>query len=127
MKFDLPFINACLNLLSSVFLVLGWIAIRKKQILKHKNLMITAFISSAVFLACYLYYHFTTGHFVFKGEGMQKTVYLIILIPHIILATLMVPMIIMTFVYAFKSNWEEPDNKYVAKHRKLAKITLPIL
>ena len=126
MNFDLPFVNACLNLLSSVFLVLGWMAIKKKNIEKHKNLMITAFISSAVFLICYLYYHYTAGHFIFKGEGMQRTIYLIILIPHIILAAAMVPMIIMTFVFAFKSNWEEPDNKYVAKHKKLAKITLPI-
>ena len=126
MKFDLPFINACLNLLSSIFLILGWVAIKKKNIIKHKNLMITAFITSAVFLMCYLYYHYTVGHLVFKGEGMVRTVYLIILVPHIILAALMVPMIIATFVYAFKSNWEDPEDKYVAKHRKLAKITLPI-
>ena len=126
MNFDLPFVNACLNFLSTIFLILGMVAIKKKNIVKHKNLMITAFISSAVFLMCYLYYHYTAGHFIFKGEGMVRTIYLIILVPHIILAAVMVPMIIMTFVYAFKSNWEEPDNLYVKKHKKLAKFTLPI-
>jgi putative membrane protein len=126
MNFDLPFVNACLNFLSSVFLVLGCVAIKKKKINTHKNFMITAFLSSAVFLACYLYYHYTAGHFIFKGEGLQKTVYLIILLPHILLAIVMVPMIIITFYYAFKSDWNDAENVYVAKHRKLAKKTLPI-
>ena len=126
MKFDLPLLNACLNFISMTLLILGWRAIKKQKIDLHKKLMVSAFISSTLFLVSYLYYHYTSGHFMFNGEGLQKTIYLIILFPHIVLAIVMVPMIITTFIYAFKSDWQEPDNIYVAKHRKLAKKTLPI-
>ena len=115
---DLPFINACLNMLSSVFLILGFIAVKKKKIELHKKYMVTAFCTSALFLACYLYYHFTAGHFKFTGEGTIRTIYFIILVPHILLAMVMVPMILMTFYHGFKDNQ--------AKHRKIAKVTLPI-
>ena len=118
MELGLPLLNACLNMLSSVFLILGWIAIKKKKQETHKKLMITAFCTSALFLAFYLYYHFTQGHFKFTGEGLQKTIYLIILVPHILLAMAMVPMIIMSFIFAFKGK--------LVKHMKLAKLTLPI-
>ena len=118
MNFDLPFLNACLNMLSTVFLVLGWRAIRKKQISKHKKLMILAFCTSALFLSFYLYYHFTQGHFKFTGEGLKRTIYLFILGPHILLAMIMVPMIITTFIFAFRGQ--------LVSHRKLARITLPI-
>lgn len=118
MELGLPLLNACLNMLSSVFLILGWIAIKKNKQEAHKKLMITAFCTSALFLAFYLYYHFTQGHFKFNGEGLQKTIYLIILVPHIILAMVMVPMIIISFILAFKGK--------LAKHKKLARVTLPI-
>lgn len=115
---DLPFINATLNAVSSFFLILGFIFIKKKNIPKHKFCMITALITSTAFLSFYLYYHFTAGHFRFAGEGSIRTIYLIILVPHIILAALMVPMIIITFVYAFRGQ--------ITSHKKLAKFTLPI-
>lgn len=118
MQFDLPLINASLNFLSTLLLISGFIAIKKKKEDTHKKLMIAAFVTSAVFLACYLYYHFTAGHFKFTGEGLLRTVYFIILIPHILLAMVMLPMILMTFNHAFKSRWE--------KHKKLAKFTFPI-
>ena len=115
---DLPLINACLNMLSSVFLISGWVTVKKNKVEAHKKLMITAFATSALFLACYLYYHFTAGHFKFTGEGTIRTMYFIILVPHILLAMVMVPMILRTFYLAFKDERE--------KHRKIAKVTLPI-
>ena len=115
---DLPLINACLNGLSTIILIAGFVAIKKKKEDAHKKLMISAFITSAVFLACYLYYHFTAGHFKFTGEGTIRTIYFLILVPHILLAMVMLPMIIMTFLRAFKGQWE--------KHKKIAKITFPI-
>ena len=118
MTIDLPLINACLNGLSTILLISGFIAIKKKKEDTHKKLMISAFITSGVFLACYLYYHFTAGHFKFTGEGTIRTIYFLILVPHILLAMIMLPMIIMTFLRAFKGQWE--------KHRKIAKITFPI-
>ena len=118
MTIDLPLINACLNGLSTLLLIFGFIAIKIRKQNTHKNLMISAFITSAVFLACYLYYHFTAGHFKFTGEGTIRTIYFLILVPHILLAMVMLPMIIMTFLRAFKGQWE--------KHKKIAKITFPI-
>ena len=115
---DLPLINAGLNFLSSVFLVTGFLAIKQGKKQKHKKLMISAFITSAIFLTCYLYYHFTQGHIKFEGTGAIKFVYLLILIPHIILAMVMLPMIFATFYYAFKEKFDS--------HRRLAKITFPI-
>lgn len=115
---DFPLINACLNMLSTVFLVLGYIAVKKKKIEIHKKFMVTALCTSALFLTSYLYYHFTSGHFKFTGEGVIRTVYFIILVPHILLAAGMVPMILRTFYLAFKGEEE--------KHRKIAKVTLPI-
>ena len=80
--------------------------------------MITAFCTSALFLTSYLYYHFTAGHFKFTGEGTIRTIYFIILVPHILLAMVMVPMILRTFYLAFKDERE--------KHLKIARVTLPI-
>ena len=57
---DLPFINACLNALATVFLALGLVFIKKGNKTAHRNCMISAFVTSAMFLACYLTYHINT-------------------------------------------------------------------
>lgn len=114
----IPTINASLNLLSLVFLILGFIFIRKGNKHLHKRLMISAFISSAVFLIFYLIYHYYAGHKVYNGVGVARLIYLLILFTHVILAVLMVPFILATFFYAFKADFN--------KHKKLAKITFPV-
>ena len=114
----LPLINACLNLLSLIFLVMGLIQIKKKNQLLHKKLMITAFICSSLFLLSYLLYHYNYENSICIVKDWRRTLYFFLLIPHIILAILMLPLILITFFYAFK-------NKF-AKHRWLAKITFPI-
>jgi uncharacterized membrane protein YozB (DUF420 family) len=86
--------------------------------------MIAAFAVSAAFLACYLTYHFGRQYYygvaskAFPGTGVWKTIYLAVLIPHIILAIVMLPMIFATFWRAYREQWE--------KHRRIARITLPI-
>lgn len=115
---DLPLINACLNFISATLLVCGFVAIKKKNKEVHKNFMIAAFCTSALFLTSYLYYHFTAGHLLFQGTGSVKTIYFIILIPHILLAMAMLPMILMTFFFIFRGQ--------VVAHRKIAKWTFPI-
>lgn len=80
--------------------------------------MVSALFFSSVFLTGYLIYHYHHGSTKFPELGWIKTLYLSILFPHIILAVVMVPMIVMTFNYAFRKNWE--------KHKKLARITFPI-
>jgi len=114
----LPGINATLNACSTILLVLGFIAIKKKRVEAHKKFMGSAFIFSTVFLTTYLYYHYHVGHTAFPGSGLIKTIYLIILIPHIILAAVMVPMILMTFYFALSGKFDS--------HKKIARWTLPI-
>lgn len=115
---DLPSLNALLNLFSTICLTLGYIAIKRKKTETHKKFMISALVFSAFFLTGYLVYHYHHGSTKFPELGWIKTIYLIILIPHIILAAAMVPMIAFTFHYAFTGQFE--------KHKKIARLTFPI-
>ncbi|MBT3981342.1 MAG: DUF420 domain-containing protein [Bacteriovoracaceae bacterium] len=115
---DLPCLNAGLNSLSFILLLAGYCAIRKNQKSLHIKLMLSATAVSAAFLTSYLIYHAHAGSKAFPDLGWIKTIYLIILVPHIILAAVMVPMILVTFYHAFKQNHDS--------HKKWAKLTLPI-
>ena len=115
---DLPLINACLNGLATVFLVLGFVFIKKGNKTAHRNSMISAFVTSAVFLACYLIYHFNTGSTKFLEPAWFKPIYLTILITHIILAVVILPLIFITFSRALKERFEQ--------HKKIAKWTWPL-
>ena len=57
---QMPTLNAALNGLAGVFLLLGYIFIKREQCTAHKRCMIAAFITSAIFLACYLWYHYAS-------------------------------------------------------------------
>jgi uncharacterized membrane protein YozB (DUF420 family) len=115
---NLPAINAFLNSCATFCLITGYLKIKAGHEKQHKMYMVSALFFSAIFLSCYLVYHYNFGSKGFPDLGWIKTVYLIILVPHIIFAALMVPMIVMTFFFAFTDKRE--------KHKKWAKITLPI-
>lgn len=115
---DLPTLNASLNSIAAFLLLSGYIAIKKNQKVLHRNLMISALVVSAAFLTSYLIYHYHVPSKKFPDLGWIKTVYLLILVPHIILAAIMVPMILKTFWHAYKQEWE--------KHKKIARLTFPI-
>lgn len=115
---QIPGLNASLNASATICLLAGYISIKNKKISFHKFFMVSALIFSALFLGFYLYYHSHVGSKIFPDLGLIKTIYLAILIPHIILAAVMVPFILGTFFYAFKGDF--------IKHKKWAKITLPI-
>ncbi len=117
---NLPATNAVFNLLSTCCLTLGYYFIKKinRDEQKHKICMFLALFFSTIFLIGYLIYHYNHGSTKFPDLGWIKTLYLTILIPHIILAVVMVPMIIMTFYYALSGNFQ--------KHKKIARITFPI-
>lgn len=115
---DLPTLNATLNSIAGVLLLSGYVAIKKGKRDLHRNIMVSALIVSALFLTSYLIYHYHVPSKKFPDLGLVKTIYLLILIPHIILAAVMVPMILKTFWHAFRGEWE--------KHKKIAKITFPI-
>ena len=116
---DLPVVNASLNALSTVFLTLGYIFIKQRKQNAHRNCMISAFITSAIFLACYLTYHITVKAVTkFQGQGIVRPIYFSILITHIILAITIVPMILITLSRAQKQRFD--------RHKKIARWTWPL-
>ena len=115
---DLPKVNASLNALSAVLLIAGLICIKKKNATWHKRCMLGALTSSAVFLACYLSYHYLACSTSFSGQGWSRILYFSILIPHTILATGILPFILIAVFHALRSNFE--------KHRKFARWVWPI-
>ena len=70
-----PTLNACLNAASALLLILGWVCIKNKKIDAHRVCMSAAFLTSSLFLVCYLYYHYHVGSVHFKGTGPIRTVY----------------------------------------------------
>src|SRR6056297_3469644 len=82
----LPALNATLNTIAAVLLVLAFVAIKRGDVERHKKLMLSATAVSAAFLTSYLIYHFGFGSVPFTHQGTARTVYFAILIPHVILA-----------------------------------------
>lgn len=115
---NLPFINACMNFCSTLCLISGFIFIKNKNEDAHKKSMMLALVFSTLFLIGYLIYHANVPSTVFPELGIIKTIYLSILIPHIILAALMLPLIFTVVYFAIKKNF--------IKHKKWAKFTFPI-
>ncbi len=116
---DLPAVNATLNGLSAVLLTGGFIAIKTGRKIAHRNCMIAAFCTSAVFLGCYLTYHITVKtvtHFV--DPAWFRPYYLTLLATHTILAAAIVPMILITLHRARKEQFEA--------HKKIARWTWPL-
>jgi putative membrane protein len=111
-------VNAMLNAASTVILLAGYWAIKNRREGLHKNLMISAFIVSALFLMSYVYYHSQVGDTKFLGTGWIRPVYFFILITHIVLSMVVFPMILSTIYFGLT------DKR--ATHRKIARITLPI-
>jgi uncharacterized membrane protein YozB (DUF420 family) len=104
----LPTINASLNASAGVFLILGGIAIKNKDRVRHRILMICAFACSALFLCAYLYYHLSSrGISRYPGHGILKAIYFFVLIPHTILAVTIVPFIIMAIRHALRGEYEK--------------------
>lgn len=114
----LPTINACLNGASAVLLTSGYSLIRRKQIQTHRKVMITAFVTSCLFLVCYLIYHAQVGSVPFAHPGPIRTVYLTILATHTVLAAAVPVLAIITLRRALKGKFE--------RHRAIARWTLPI-
>lgn len=118
---DLPLVNAGLNLCTTLLLLLGYAAIRRRRVQLHRGLMIAAFTVSMAFLASYLYYHFgiKDGQPTrFTATGWPKTVYLAVLLSHTVLAAAVAVLAPLTLWLGFNA----PGNA----HRRLARWTLPV-
>ena len=115
---SLPALNASLNATSTVLLLLAYRAIRRRNIRRHMKLMLTAFLTSGLFLTSYVIYHNFHGSTPFEAEGIIRPVYFFILVTHIILSALVVPMILSSFYFAFSGR--------IRIHRKFSRFTLPV-
>ena len=114
----LPALNATLNAISTIFLVVGWTFIKRRDMGRHRACMLAALATSALFLTSYLVYHANVGSVPFQGQGPIRTVYFAILITHIILAALILPLALVTLSRALSRRFD--------RHRQIARWTLPI-
>jgi putative membrane protein len=114
---DLPPLNAALNCLSALLLLLGYVQIRRQRIASHRRLMLSALLSSMAFLVCYLIYHSVVGSVPYPHQDWTRPIYFAVLIPHILLATLNVPLILAVV-------WFAATRRFSA-HRMLARWTWP--
>ena len=115
---DLPALNALLNATSAILLLIGFMHIKRGRIDAHRRVMLLAFAVSGLFLLSYVIYHANIGSKPYPGTGMMRTIYFSILIPHVILAATVLPLALVTLSRGLKMD--------VVRHRKIAKITLPI-
>jgi uncharacterized membrane protein YozB (DUF420 family) len=111
-------LNASLNGLSGILLASGYTAIRNGKVAVHKTFMISAFVTSSVFLVSYLVYHYRVGHVVFRGQGWIRPVYFVLLSSHTLLAVVIVPMVLITLRRAWLQKFD--------RHRIIARWTLPL-
>jgi putative membrane protein len=114
----LPHLNAVLNSLTSLLLIVGYFFIKSKNIRMHRMTMLGAFGLGSVFLVSYVIYHMTNKSPSFDGAGMIRIIYFTLLITHIVLAAVVVPFVLYAVYYALSNQIE--------KHKKTVKWTLPI-
>ncbi len=114
----LPALNALLNGLSAIALVIGFVFIRRRQIARHRAAMITAFIFSSLFLVSYLINHALHGDILYPGHSTLRTAYLTILASHIFLSMVALPMILITFYFSLSGRFPQ--------HKKIARFTFPV-
>ncbi len=115
---SLPAVNATLNAVSGVLLLIGYALIRAGRRDQHRLVMITAFITSSLFLACYLVYHAQVGSVPFPRHGFVRPLYFTILITHVTLAATVPPLAIITLSRGLGGRYP--------KHRAIARWTFPI-
>jgi putative membrane protein len=115
---DLPAVNATLNALSGILLLIAYTHIRARRIQQHRRFMIAAFATSSLFLVCYLVYHAQVGSVPFTRQGFVRPVYFTILITHVTLAATVVPLALVTLSRGLKAQYPQ--------HRRIARWTFPV-
>ena len=111
-------VNATLNLASILFLLAGFLFIKRRNISRHQWSMTGAVVSSGLFLVFYLLRYSLTGTHGFAGEGLAKAAYLGVLFSHMILAAIVAPLVLRLLFLVWKSRIEA--------HRRLARWTFPL-
>jgi len=113
-----PFFHAMLNGSTAVLLIAGYILIRKGERKLHRNVMITAFFLSSIFLVSYVISKISNDPIPYAGEGFLRPIYFFVLITHIVLSAIIVPLVLFTMYRGL--------TKEYAKHRKIARWTFPV-
>jgi putative membrane protein len=116
--FLLPHLNALLNGTSAVLLLSGYTFIKLGRVQAHRTCQVSAVVTSTLFLASYLTYHYFHSSTRFAGQGIARPIYFTILISHTILAIVIVPLVLVTLYRAARGDF--------ARHRKVARWTLPL-
>ncbi len=111
-------INAVINTLVALSLVAALVAVKNRNYLLHKRLMIGALILSILFLIFYISHHLLAGETKFGGTGTIKIIYYTILITHIFLAAIILPFILLTAYRALTGEY--------GQHKKIARYTWPL-
>ncbi len=114
----LPAVNATLNGTSAALILTGRALIAQKRVAAHRTVMITAVVTSTLFLISYLTYHAQVGSVHFQGQGWVRPVYFGILLTHTVLAAVIVPLVIMTLVRGLRGNFD--------RHRAIARWAFPL-
>lgn len=114
----LPSLNAALNASATCFLLAGVFFIKRKEVRRHRACMVTALGLSTAFLISYLVHHARVGSVPFRGQGVWRTIYFTILVPHVLLSAVVVPLALFTVYRAYKGRFEA--------HRRVARYTFPI-
>jgi uncharacterized membrane protein YozB (DUF420 family) len=115
---DLPAVNATLNAVSGILLLIAYVLIRNRRIERHRQVMLAAFATSSLFLVCYVVYHAQVGSVRFTRQGFVRPLYFTILITHVTLAAAVLPLAIVTLSRGLKGRF--------VQHRRIARWTLPI-
>jgi uncharacterized membrane protein YozB (DUF420 family) len=118
---SLPAVNASLNALATVLLLVGYVFIRNGKVIAHRNTMLSSFAVSVVFLVCYLIYHAYAGSKKFPNVpvGGVREFYLVILLTHVVLAAAVPVLAVITI-------WRALVTRDFEKHKRVARITFPI-
>ena len=114
----LPAVNATLNGLSSIFLIIAFVAVKQRRYSSHIRWVFAAIVSSTLFLISYVVYHNFHGDTKFTGQGLVRPIYFFILISHIVLSAVVVPLILTTLYLSLAGR--------LAVHRRVARYTFPI-
>ena len=114
----LPGLDAILNACAAVAILMGYRFIRARRIVAHRRSMIAAFAFSTVFLVCYVGNYALHGESHYPGHSLIRTVYLIILVSHVLLSMVALPLVLVTFFFSLTGR--------ISIHRKVARWTFPI-
>jgi len=114
----LPALNAALNGLSAMALLIGYTFIRARRIPAHRAAMLTAFGFSTLFLVSYILHHALHGDVRYPVHAALRSVYLPLLASHIILAVVALPLILVTFFFSLTGR--------IPQHRRVARWTFPL-